>query len=154
MKIVVTGLESSGTKWMTDLLRKHPDAGDVVHTSIPEFLMCHDIKTRWPDFSGADFVVWMWRYEKFRLCSIQRLGYNQDRSDDFMPPKLYENCERLYRSIACPVVMVPYAGLIGPCGRLVFLHTLRQIGLPEERFPWSAFCSKDENAKYIRPVCC
>jgi len=149
MKIIVTGLESSGTKWMTQMLSKHPDVTEVAHTSIPEYLMIHPIKTRWPDLTGADFVVWMLRYEPFRLKSILTLDYDAGRDLEFLPPNLYEHCRRLFLGAGCPIVMVSYEGLIGPIGQLVFENACAQMGLIPDKMPEGFFVSKDANEKYV-----
>ncbi len=142
-------MESSGTRWVTDLLSKHPRVTEAVHTSIPEYLMCHDIKTRWPDLTGADAVVWMLRYEPFRLMSVERAGYNKDRPIEFLQPYLYENCARLYRTITSPVHFVSYSGLLGPLGPLVFENLLRALTLDPAVWPVEIFKPADGNAQYL-----
>lgn len=148
IRVIVTGLESSGTKWITGLLGLHPRVSEVIHTSIPEYLMIHDTKTRWPNLCGADFVVWMLRYEPFRLKSIARLEYDRDRDPQFIPPDLYRACTRLYFEADSPVIMVSYEGLVGPCGELVFSDLLNRLGLGIEKMPAGFWKPEDANAKY------
>lgn len=147
-RVIVTGLESSGTKWVTELLGRHPGVREVIHTSIPEYLMRHvDIKTRWPELNGADHVVWMFRDETCRLASVKRLEYDADRSPEFVPPQLYANCSRLYRGIRSPITLISYEGLVGPVGKLVFDYLLVQMRLDPQAFPWETFDPKDANRK-------
>lgn len=148
-KIIVTGLESSGTKWMTKIIGSHPDVREAIHTSIPENLMCHPGGTKWPELRGASFVVWVMRYERFRLLSIERLKYNDGRPEEFLPPNLYQKCEQLYDSITCPVIFVQYGSLVGPLGRLVLKSMFKRMGLRYERLPVGSFDPVDENAKYL-----
>jgi hypothetical protein len=151
MRIIVTGLEFSGTKWVTGMLLRHPQVQEVVHTSIPEFLEKHvDMKTRWPDLTGADYVVWVLRYEPFRLCSTLAADYNADRRPEFLPPNLYDHCRVLYETAGCPVVMVSYEGLVGPLGRLVFENALVQMALDPRKMPDGVFVARDGNAKYVK----
>ena len=149
IKVIVTGLESSGTKWMTNLLSLHPRVSEAIHTSIPEYLMCHEIKTRWPKLTGADYVVWMLRYEPFRLRSIKRLEYDLDRDPQFVPPALYENCARLYRNSESPVIMVSYEGMVGPCGLTVFQDVLARMKIDISMMPPGFWHPEDANAKYV-----
>jgi hypothetical protein len=150
MRIIVTGLECSGTKWMTELLGKHPDVSEVVHTSIPEYLMCHSVRTRWPTFRRMGRVVWMIRYEPFRLQAVERAGYNAGRAQGFLPPDLYRECVRIYESIrnTKPPVMVSYAGLVSPYGELVFRNVLDQLSLSHKKMPVGFWNPTDANQKY------
>ncbi len=151
MRIIVTGLESSGTKWMTRLLRLHPAVRESVHTSLPECLMIHECGTRWPDLTGAHAVVWMLRYEPIRLESTRRLNYDDGRSIRFVPPWLYRNCVRIRKSIRCPVVFASYEGLVGPLGRMVFYDVLLRLRLNPRLMPDGFWNPEDANEKYLAP---
>lgn len=145
MKLIVTGMESSGTKWMTELLRAHPDVEHVMHTSIPEKPMP---ETGFPDLNALDAVVWMVRYEPFRLKSVEMRGYNEGREEKFLPPQLYEECQRLMLTLEKPVHFVGYESLIGPLGWNVFLDLLKRIGLQPSMFPGGRFDPNDSNLSY------
>lgn len=148
MKLLVTGLESSGTKWLTELLRAHPDVDLVLHTSIPEKPMP---ETGYPELNALDAIVWIVRYEPFRLLSVEKHGHNLGRPERFMPPGLYLECLRLIRTASKPFHFVGYESLVGPCGYSVFTDLLRRIGLNESRFPESAFNPRNGNAAYHAP---
>lgn len=145
MRIIVTGLECSGTKWMTELLKSHPRVRRVVHTSIPEF---SDSRCRFPDLTEADAIVWMIRYEPFRLRSVEARGYDNGRALNYIPPELYaaaKSCYLEYRKIVC----VSYEGLVGPLGTMVLKNLFEQLGLCPFCYPMRVFNPKDENAKYL-----
>lgn len=145
MKIIITGLECSGTKWMCELLKNHPGVASATHASIPEF---PESRTRLPELNGADAVVWIIRYEPFRLQSVAKHGYDSGREADYLPPNLYSLADHLLDSER-RTVMVSYEGLIGPLGKVVFKTALRQLGLCPFCYPMSVFHPTDENLKYL-----
>ena len=146
MFVIVTGLECSGTKWMTEVLSKHPEIQRVVHTSIPEYLTIEHGFTRWPKLSGANYVVWMVRYEPFRLLSVERNKYNAGRSEEFLPPQLYAKAGELFRSVSSIVRAVSYEGLVGPFGASVFRDLLLRLRVSPEL----GFDPVDANLKYLK----
>lgn len=145
MKIIVTGLECSGTKWMSALLKRHPAVTEVVHTSLPEN---PGNDTRYPDLSGADAVVCLTRYEPFRLKSAVEAGYQTGRHMEFIPPELYVKAGELI-SVAANVHFASYEALVGPLGYLCFQDLLRRLKLPDADFPRALFNPIDGNAKYL-----
>lgn len=145
MKIIVTGLECSGTKWMCELIKNHPQVKTAIHTSIPEF---PESRTRWPELDGADAVVWMIRYEAFRLQSVARNGYDSGRHTDYLPPTLYSTAASILDSDRRTVI-VPYEGLTGPLGKVVFKTVLRDLGLCPFCYPMNVFKPTDGNEKYL-----
>lgn len=146
MKVIVTGLECSGTKWVTTLLSKHPNVEEVFHRSIPEFGMPD---TRWPDLNGADAIVWVIRYEQFRLISLARMGYAIGRTREFAIPAVYFQCHRVYFERHNQIQFVSYESLVGPLGILVWCDLLNRIGLSSDSYPAFLFDSKDGNEKYL-----
>lgn len=136
---------------MTQLLRCHPDVVESRHTSIPEMLMAHTGGTRWPRLAGADRVVWMLRYEPFRLQALKRVNYNLDRPKGFLPPQLYEEARRLYSEIrtARPTVLVSYEGMVGPLGNMVFCNALEQLGLAVWKMPTGYWAPEDANVTHF-----
>ena len=145
MTVIVTGLECSGTKWMTEMLQRHPEIRRAVHTSIPEYLTVEHGFTRWPDLTGANRVVWVIRYEPFRLKAVERNRYNAGRAPEFLPPKLYKKAEGLFQSVASIAQVVSYEGLVGPFGQLVFRDLLLRMRIRPE----CPFDPKDANRKYL-----
>lgn len=147
MRLIVTGLECSGTKWMTELLNQHPGVSHCTHTSIPEFA-CGS--TRLPELLSADAVVWMVRYEPFRLQSLAIHGFDVGRPVKYTGESLYLLAISLYKIKSNPkMVFVSYEGLIGPLGQIVFKNALTQLGLCPFCYPMDKFMPRDENAKYI-----
>jgi len=150
-KLAVVGLESSGTQWMTAILKSHPQAGEVLHASFPE----HGREnTRWPDISGADKIAWMIRYEPIRLKSVIQRGYHIDRANVFLPPYLYHHVMAIYMERPEAFVLVSYEGMVGPIGKMVLDHALRQLGLDPNLLPGGAFNPSDENIKYLSGEIC
>lgn len=143
MKIIVTGLERSGTRWMTALLALHPDVSESVHTSIPQEYMPD---THFPDLSNCDSVVWMIRYEPFRLLSMNNVDFNVNRPERFLPPQLYSEATSL---LSNKVVFASYESLLSPFGLPYFLSILKQLHLDPALFPTEMFTPKDGNEKYL-----
>lgn len=149
MQVIVTGLECSGTKWMTELLSHHPSIRSAIHTSIPENRMPD---SRWPDLDGVDRIVWMLRYEPIRLASVARNTYDEDRPLEFLPPSLYDKVFQLYQSFPNRPVLVSYEGLVSPYGKMVFRHTLFELGLSPILYDWDKFNPLDANRKHFTVV--
>lgn len=146
MTITVTGLEGSGTNWMSGLLRLHPEVSSVIHTSLPEH---GGENTRWPDLTGSDRIVWMLRYEPFRLKSVNIRGYECGRNPRFVPPELYSQCSRIYKECQVPIVFGHYEALVGPIRSVVFNNMLKQLGLGELDGCEQLLNAVDANRKYM-----
>lgn len=142
MKITVTGLESSGTRWMCGLLALHPGVKEVVHTSIPEN---RAPETRFPDLSGT--VVWMLRDETCRARSVAGLGYEEGRDPHYLGAAVTDWAAAQAR-FCCPF-FVSYEGLVGPLGLEVLRDVLRRLGLNPAEFPEEFFEPEDGNLKYM-----
>lgn len=149
MTIIVTGLERSGTRWLTSLLARHPSRPTVIHTSIPE---CYMPRTRWPDFSGADAVVCIIRYEPFRLRSMEAVDFNRGRPQEFLPPTLYERVANMpfgRSQVITPFLYVGYESLLSPMGLVVFRKLLLDLGLDPITYANEDFDPVDANEKYL-----
>lgn len=146
MRIIVTGFESSGTKWIAGILRQHPDVESVQHTSVPEFFMPD---TKYPELNDCDAVVWMVRYEPFRLESAERQGYNCGRGLAFLPPELYSQAISMIAGSVRPIIFIGYESLVGPLGKIILNDAIKRLGLEAERLPEQAFVVIDGNAKYL-----
>lgn len=142
MKIIVTGLERSGTRWMTSLLSLLPNV-TAVHTSIPEEYWPD---TRFPNLS-SDHILWMIRYEPFRLLSMNTVDFNDGRPQQFLPPNLYSHALKLARSQH--VIFASYEALLSPLGLHYFLSLLKQLDLDPTKFHRHHFNPQDANLKYF-----
>lgn len=147
MKVIVTGLESSGTRWMTELLDRHPHIDEVIHTSIPE----HPGEfTRWPDLTGANFIVWMVRSESVRRLSLERLRYDDDRAAEFRGDAACRKAVEMFEAQPVQPVVVSYEELVGPFGHIALRDLFWQLCLSVSDLPEGAFKPVDGNAKYLK----
>lgn len=145
MNIIVTGPESSGTRWVTSLISFHPDVGRVFHHSFPE----GKPKGRhWPDLRKYRCpVVVCVRDRTATTMSQQSLGWEQ-----WDPPACWRQAlDRIEDQLVgwpAPIAVVGYESLIG-LPRLVFRQTLEHIGLDADCYEYERIDPQDGNAKYF-----
>ena len=128
LKVVVAGLESSGTHWLHGILIQHPDL-DATTISFP--YMPHP-ERRYPLIPGdainnPDVVIVMCRDETCRKLSVERLGYDEGVGDTF-------NGKRSARELATAWpgirrVFVSYEGLM-TYRRHYLARILEALGVP------------------------
>lgn len=147
MTIIVTGLECSGTKWLTSLLSKHPEVENAIHHSIPELPMP---KTQWPELSESDKIAWVTRYEAFRLLSLSNTQYDNGRPKEFTSPSVYFRCYEIFERYRDKIYFVSYEALVGPLGQIVLFNFMRDVGLTPVTYPAYIFDAQDANRKYMK----
>lgn len=137
MKVLATGLESSGTRYVTDLLL---DAGaDALHRSQPEGVDWIDLAAMLDDFDAAVVVI---RGHLAQIRSLQTCGISTDDAD------AADHRRRALRAIAPllgdgRVIVVTYESLAHRAERRHLLAALKLDEDAADRCPWT-----DENPKH------
>lgn len=137
MKILATGPESSGTRYVTALLKD--GGGNVLHRSQPEGDTWVDVAAMLDDFDAAVIVV-RGRMAQLRSQQFRGITDNDDHAA--------EKCRRSLRALA-PIIgddrvlLVTFESLASAAERRHLLSSLKLDPGAADRVPWL-----DENAKH------
>lgn len=142
-KVIVSGMENSGTKMFFRLLKQHPEIL-AEHTSMPGAWMPD---TYMPRLDDCDYVAWMIRYEEFRLNGVAQRGYDMSRPSHFIAPGLYDTCKSCYNHVIHKTMFIPYEGIIGPFRDMIMDTFIAFVGVSKHEFDFSDI--RDENLKYL-----
>lgn len=151
-RVVVAGVEGSGTEWIARAILAHPDCEQAAHLSYP---------ARWDESpypqiiqqaraSRMPMIVMMRDRTISQRSRIERFAYKKRHVRGWVQDREQVKSE-MWSDLAdwpAPITFVSYEGLIDN-GFRYFTHVLHAIGLDHSRYPPDGFKPKDGNRKYI-----
>ena len=150
MKVIVAGIEGSGTEWMYRVIKTHPDCSQCVHQSYP---------IHWP---GSPYVALNAYDGVNEAWTVMVMIRDQTCSQKSRINRKFHNIhpdhmDRLHATIEMfddletwrgNTVFASYEGIVA-FGDRYFPLLLEQLGLHPDRFDLENFKPYDANTKYM-----